>query len=189
MIDLNEIQNNNMQDFLDATGEVFSLPFAERLKKMGFFIKPAEIKHHGNIPGGLYLHSKQVAMELANITRRMNLKWQRTQSPVIIGMLHDLCKVNDYTINADDSEKGYEIYYTKEKEWTGHGESSLIMIQQDAIEHADIIITREEALCIRYHMGAFTDAKEWDFYSNAVKNNMNVLWTHAADMIAASKDI
>ena len=46
-------------------------------------------------------------------------------------------------------------------------------------------LTEEEIMCIRYHMGAFTDKEEWRDYTNAVKNFPNVLWTHQADMLAS----
>jgi hypothetical protein len=40
-------------------------------------------------------------------------------------------------------------------------------------------------MCIRYHMGAFTDKSEWNDYTRAVRNYPNVLWTHQADMLAS----
>ena len=43
----------------------------------------------------------------------------------------------------------------------------------------------EEILCIRYHMGAFVDQKEWNDYTRAVHMCPNILWTHTANMIAA----
>lgn len=185
MINLEEIEERNMHDFIEATQGVFSMQFVEKLRAMGFFIAPAAKEHHGNMIGGLYYHSKQVAMELANITCRMNLEWKRPQSPVIIGMLHDLCKVTDYDIVFDDSQRGYHIECNTRKLWTGHGEASLIIVQQLFMENAEMFLTTEEAACIRYHMGAFVDQKEWSYYTRAVKYYSNVLWTHVADMIAS----
>lgn len=46
-------------------------------------------------------------------------------------------------------------------------------------------LTDEEIMCIRYHMGAFTDKDEWNDYTRAVRNYPNVLWTHQADMLAS----
>ena len=40
-------------------------------------------------------------------------------------------------------------------------------------------------MCIRYHMGAFTEKEEWRLYTRAVNQFPNVLWTHQADMIAS----
>lgn len=45
-------------------------------------------------------------------------------------------------------------------------------------------LTEEEIMCIRYHMGAFTDKEEWSDYTRAIHKYPNVLWTHQADMIA-----
>ena len=46
-------------------------------------------------------------------------------------------------------------------------------------------LTEEEIMCIRYHMGAFTDKSEWNDYTRAVHQYPNVLWTHQADMLAS----
>lgn len=51
-------------------------------------------------------------------------------------------------------------------------------------ESGTIIYTPEEIVCIRYHMGAFADREEWNYYTNAVRIYPNVLWTHTADMVA-----
>ena len=71
------------------------------------------------------------------------------------------------------------VEWNKERIWPGHGEKSLIMLM------SHIELTEEEKMCIRYHMGAFTDSKEWEFYSRAVRNYPNVLYTQTADMIAS----
>jgi hypothetical protein len=46
-------------------------------------------------------------------------------------------------------------------------------------------LSEEEKYCVLYHMGAFSDEKEWKFYSQAVRTYPNVLYTHTADMIAS----
>ena len=43
-------------------------------------------------------------------------------------------------------------------------------------------------MCIRYHMGAYTDKKEWSYYGNAVRECSGVLLTHMADMLASHVD-
>ena len=72
-----------------------------------------------------------------------------------------------------------EIEWNEERLYPGHGDKSLIMLM------GLIDLTEEEKMCIRYHMGAFTDKSEWEFYSRAVQRCPNVLWTHTADMIAS----
>ena len=46
-------------------------------------------------------------------------------------------------------------------------------------------LTEEEAACIQFHMGAFTEKEQWQYYSEAIKRWPNVLYTHTADMIAS----
>lgn len=61
----------------------------------------------------------------------------------------------------------------------GHGDKSVMLLSQF------YKLTEEEVLCIRYHMGAFTDKSEWNDYTRAVNLYPNVLWTHQADMLAS----
>ena len=150
------------------------------LEEIGYFDAVAAKNHHGAEWGGLFRHSLQVTYELQNLTQRLDLRWQRPDSPVIVGMLHDICKVDDYSILPFGDEPGKPgIEWNKDATYPGHGEKSLIML----MGHIDL--TEEEKACIMYHMGAFTDQKEWEFYSRAVRIWPNVLYTHTADMIAS----
>ena len=148
------------------------------LEEKEYFTAPASKDHHGAHEGGLIEHSLQVAYELERITVKMGLKWERPESPEIIGLLHDVCKLDDYDcISVGDNTS---IEWKKDDAlYPGHGEKSLIMLM------GYIALTEEEKMCIRYHMGAFTDKKEWSYYTRAVKRYPNVLWTHTADMIAS----
>ena len=149
------------------------------LDKLGYFTAPAAISHHGNYIGGLYDHSKQVATELQNLTDQLGLRWVRSDSPIIVGMLHDLCKCDDYVLN----DEGVWTY-NKNKLLPGHGDKSVMMAQQ-VMMPAQGGLTDEEMYCIRWHMGAFDDKENWQCYSAAVKIYHNVLYTHTADMIAS----
>ena len=147
----------------------------EYLEKSGYFSAPASKSHHGNHEGGLFEHSYRVAQILSRLTQQMGLKWERPESPRIIGLLHDLCKVDSYKI-----ENG-KIEYNDAPCLTGHGDKSCIL----ALQYIDL--TDEELMCIRYHMGAFIEADK-ESYSRAVSKYPNVLWTHAADMLASQVD-
>ena len=46
-------------------------------------------------------------------------------------------------------------------------------------------LTEEEMLCIRWHMGAYDESKNWNILGNAIEKYPNVLYTHTADMIAS----
>ena len=90
-----------------------------------YFTAPASSKHHGAYDGGLYDHSELVALTLADLTKRLDLKWDRKESPYLIGLLQDLCKEDAYR----KTEAGYE--YNQDTLMTGHGEKSVIMALQN----------------------------------------------------------
>lgn len=143
------------------------------LESHGFFTAPASTKYHGAYEGGLFDHSFEVAMELGRLTEDNNLKWERPESPLIVGMFHDLCKTDSYKSDM----AGWT--YNNDTLLKGHGVKSVMML-------ASLMkLTEEEVACIRYHMGAFTDKEEWNDYTRAVHRYPNVLWTHHADMIAS----
>lgn len=145
------------------------------LHNIYYFEAPAAMHHHGAEKSGLLRHSLQVASELRNLTDRLDLKWIRPQSPEIVGLLHDICKTDDYA--WDNTVQ--DISWNDTQFMEGHGDKSVLMIAG----HFDL--TEEEVACIQYHMGAFTDKEQWKYYSAAVKRWPNVLYTHTADMIAS----
>lgn len=165
-----ETKKNIMDELL---GERMTEELDMFLAHNGFYDLPASIKHHGAYAGGLFDHSLQVTHELRKLTEKMGLFWQRPESPAVVGMLHDICKVDDYVWK----EGGFER--NREKRFPGHGEKSILMLSEV------MLLTKEEMLCIRYHQGAFTDPGEWEYYSRAVKCCENILHTHTADMIAS----
>lgn len=149
------------------------------LEMLGFFDAPASTKYHGAYDGGLFDHSFAVAEALVELTGKLNLQWDREISPVVIGLLHDLCKCDSY-IKLPDG--GYK--YNDSMLLSGHGDKSVIVAQ------SIFDLTDEEILCIRWHMGAFDDKSVWGNYTAAIKKYPNVLYTHTADMIAAHvKDV
>ncbi len=172
--------------------DIFVTELADKLEKINFFVAPASINHHGNHDGGLYEHCNEVTFQLLYLTKRLDLTWDRPESLYIVGMLHDLCKCDDYVklpveIKWGDSitcsynsptEKHWE--YNKNGLLPGHGEKSVIMAQ-----NIYGYLTEEEIMCIRWHMGAFDDKSNWQYYSGAVAKYPNVLFTHTADMIAS----
>ncbi len=167
-------------DFMSASipsVQVESL--ASTLERMGFFDAPASISHHGNVEGGLFDHSLCVTTCLMELTNRLGLQWKRKRSPYIVGMLHDLCKCDNYVkCPAGVDPEHWE--YNNAQIVTGHGEKSVIMVQQ-----LGIVLTDEELACIRWHMGAFDDKQNWNNYGHACTLFPNVLFTHTADMMAA----
>lgn len=167
-------EQERIAEFNGIVGDSIPQDLKQALVEFGFFTAPASAMYHGSYEGGLYDHSKNVTLALLGLTRSLELKWGRPQSPFIVGMLHDLCKIDNY-IKVDTG-----VYdYNKESMYRGHGDKSVMMIANF------MTLTEEELLCIRYHMGAFTDKDEWGYYTRAIHTYPNVLYTHTADMIAA----
>lgn len=188
------MKDNTKQDrFLEAMKLKDGTPIVpvnmfEWLVANGFFVKPAAINHHGNYTGGLFDHSLTVMNVLVAMTEKFGIKWQNPRSPYIVGMFHDLCKMDDY---VDEKAKDIVMMGTgspisNNPSWVhnpdrilkGHGDKSVMMLSQL------MTLTEEEIMCIRFHMGAYeTDA--WNEYDAAIRKYETVLWTHTADMYAS----
>lgn len=167
-------------NFTYAGGVAISMDeVIEQLHDMGFFTQPASTRFHGDYEGGLFDHSYRVATELLKLTDALHLDWGRKGSPVIIGLFHDLCKVDNYQRDTS-GEPGRKFKYDdRPSVWgPGHGSKSV------AIASTFIQLTPEEVACIRYHMGAY-EKDEWDNLDVAIRRFNNVLWTHTADMVAS----
>lgn len=162
---------------MDPALHLFHAGVIDNLKYFGFFKAPASTKNHGNFEGGLFKHSCNVANVLVKLTKDNGLIGDRSESPYIVGMFHDLCKIDQYRHGPFGHYCEYE--YNPETLLKGHGDKSVMLLSQY------LQLTLEEILCIRYHMGAFVDENEWNDYTRAIKKYENVLWTHHADMIAS----
>lgn len=171
-------------DLMMATNlsEIVKEDFLKWLAENGFFTAPASTKYHGNYEGGLFDHSFMAMNLLVELSAANGLKWKRPASPFLVGMFHDLCKIDQYRI---DNSTPYTVgeptqyEYNPNTMYKGHGDKSIILLSQFTT------LTDEETACIRYHMGAFTEKEEWRDYTHAVHAFPNVLWTHQADMLAS----
>lgn len=157
--------------------KIVSQDFKTYLLTNGFFRAPASTKYHGAYEGGLFDHSLMVTNSLVELSAKNELRWQRAESPFIVGMFHDLCKIDQY--RHPKREMLVEWEYNPDTLIKGHGDKSVILLSQH------MTLTEEEVMCILYHMGAFTDREQWKDYTNAIHMFPNVLWTHHADMIAS----
>ena len=156
---------------------IVPLEMVDWLIAKGFFTAPASTKYHGNHEGGLLEHSYMVAKALVDMSEREGLAWSNPRSPWVVGMFHDLCKIDQYRPFMDGESVGWE--YNPDTLLKGHGDKSVMLLSQF------YTLTEEEIMCIRYHMGAFTPKEEWNDYTGAVHIYPNVLWTHQADMLAS----
>ena len=87
----------------------------EWLTEIGFYNKPASLHFHGMRSGDLYRHSVEVATQLNNFTILLDLKWKREESPLLVGLLHDVCKCDDYILRG-------RTWIANKRKNAGHGE-------------------------------------------------------------------
>lgn len=145
------------------------------LHRNGFFSAPTSTNDRGNYAGGLFDHSRFVMEELEAMTEYLRLKWLRPQSPSIVGMFHDLCKIDRH--KPDPASSSPDSFKYNDPILKGHGEKSIMLLSQL------ITLTEEEVYCIRFHMGALS-GNDVPFYIRAIEKYPNVLYTHTADMAA-----
>ena len=152
----------------------------------GFFEAPASVKHHGAEPGGLVKHSINVFKRVYALAKEETQRDRRRtgygmETLAVVGLLHDLCKIDAYRETPDNPARRYEA--TRHFP-AGHGEKSVILILRF------MPLTDEEILAIRWHMG------QYDFYAkgggydldNAFKQCKLAVMLHLADMMATHFD-
>lgn len=143
------------------------------LEETDFYNSPASAKHHLNVPGGLVMHSLNVAKAALELCENMPQFAGCDKNAVLTAaLLHDVCKAGNYIQKPDGS------YQYRDTDLLGHGEASVINIQHW------IHLTEKEVLAIRWHMGAYTGERDWDTLSKAYDRYPEVLCLHMADMIA-----
>lgn len=74
------------------------------LKKSDFFIAPASSKYHNNCEGGLVDHSINVYESLKNLNDKLELGFN-DESIAVVGLLHDVCKIDFYKIEYRNRKK------------------------------------------------------------------------------------
>ena len=148
-----------------------------------FFTAPASTRHHGAYPGG--------PLETYGTTTSDLLAEDVEETVAVLALLHDVCKVNCYHVETKrrkNPETGrwedFQGYAFKDPLPLGHGEKSLFLIQR----HMDL--EAEEALAIRWHMGAYDNAAKADprALSAAMAATPWVWRLQEADMCAAWVD-
>ena len=177
---------DNIEKFdklLESTGRKGIDKLIKYLHTTDFYEAPASTRFHLSCPGGLLQHSLNVYEMLR--TKITQAPWDRYEfkedSVIIVALLHDLCKLNFYTVemrnrkNAEGKWEQYPFYITDDKSPYGHGEKS-VMIASNFIP-----LSAEEKYAIRWHMG-FSEPKEnYSYVGNAMKMYPLVLAAHEAD--------
>lgn len=150
------------------------------LETTDFYTAPASTKYHLACEGGLIQHS-------LNVYNRFEC--ENLESRAICALLHDVCKANFYTVstrNAKNEQTGQwekVPYYSIDEQLPyGHGEKSVYIIS------GFMKLTREEAMAIRWHMGAYEGEKAWGNVSAAFTKYPLAFQLHFADMQATYLD-
>lgn len=168
----------------------------------GFLEAPASTKYHGSYEGGLAEHSVNV---MNRLMKKEVLQGYTKETIAIVGLLHDVCKVDLYKPQLEKEKIAYEyntksfpvtVHKAREKQAkrsyvyntesfpAGHGEKSIFLIQRF------MNLTDEEILAIRWHMGAFDDAVRGGSrnINAAYKRSKLAVYLHLADMAATYID-
>lgn len=185
---LSEVKRDGMQELMNW------------LEESDFFDAPASTKYHGSFPGGLAEHSINVYNAL--VFHYENIKDSEFSLPpideeslIIVGVLHDVCKVNTYT-QTWKNQKVYNERGSKEDaggkyDWEtlpgydrkpllamGHAAKSVFILQQF------IKLRVDEAQAIFWHMGAYDLSlyNSMNELSQAYNENLLAFLLHQADM-------
>jgi len=151
------------QEFINVYNENIKRDGADKLleyllSSSDFFTAPASGRRHSSFEGGLVMHSLNVYYRFKkNIIAEFGENYGEIisdESIAIIALLHDLCKVNTYTVDYRNQKvDGQWIqvpYYAYNNSLPyGHGEKSVY------IASGFMRLTREEAMAINWHMGGF----------------------------------
>lgn len=148
-----------------------------------FFTAPASTKYHLAYEGGLADHSLNVHDVLSQ--KNLYLDLGLAEDTVrITSLLHDLCKMDTYVIakawrkDANNKWEQYDRYEYREKFPVGHGEKSVMLLQQY------IRLTPEELVMIRWHMGGYEPRENYGAISNAWGLYKAAVALHTADLEA-----
>lgn len=183
-------EGDKRQEFLDIYAKYVTRDGHDELLKWldesDFFTAPASTRYHGSYEGGLLEHSLNVYKCLRALLAHARMEGMYPEETVaIVALLHDICKVNFYkkgTRNVKEDGKWVqkEVFEIDERFPCGHGEKSVILIQNF------MRLTGDEILSIRAHMGGFdTSVKGGDrFIGQIFERCPLAVLLHMADMEA-----
>lgn len=189
----NEPKATDKEDFIRIYKENITREGSDKLleflENSDFFTAPASTRFHGAYAGGLVRHSLNVYECLTEYLARERVQQKyeikaSAESIAIVALLHDICKVNFYTIEMRNKkdEHGSWIqvpYYTiNDKLPYGHGEKSVYMIS------GFMRLYREEAMAIRWHMG-FSGTEDKNMIGRALEMYPLAFALSVADMEAS----
>lgn len=194
------VMREEFQNILLSTERKGMPELLEYLETTDFYFAPSSTQYHDAKVGGLVDHSLKV---YGNMVRLNNIFQGNYKEDTlkIVGLLHDLCKVNFYTLEKKSlprkDDKGNLVFDDfKRKIWDettiyiiedqlplGHGEKSVILTQRF------ISLTTEEIMAIRWHMGGYDDLHSTYAGNLAITSASDkfplIILTHIADLSAS----
>ena len=157
-----------------------------------FFLAPASGRRHSAFEGGLVFHSLNTYHRFKkNIILEFGENYQERisdESIAIIALLHDICKVNTYTVDYRnqkvDGQWVQVPYFAYNNPLPyGHGEKSVYIVS------SYMRLTREEAMAINWHMGAFDPRSQGSSDLNDAFSRFPIaVLFHVADLEASYLD-
>lgn len=193
-------------DAISNNADLFRAIVAHHIKRPGidklmeyllvdtdFYMAPCSTVYHLCVPGGLVLHSLKVH-EFFAVLCTLFRPDVPAETRAICALFHDLCKANTYKSCKKSRKTGeywpngkpiwedYDAYEFVEEFPFGHGEKSVYLLTKY------ITLTDEEALAIRWHMGAYDNAAKSDARTlgKATEKYPVIALLHAADQIATA---
>ena len=194
MLDINVTKAEFIDVFTKYVTREGSDKLLEYLLSSDFFTAPASAKFHLAEKGGLCQHSLNVYKRLLQLVQsEYGVDTYREvvsdETIAICGLLHDVCKVNYYTVDyrnvKQDNAWVKKPYYTVDERFPyGHGEKSVFIVSQY------VKLTAEEAMAINWHMGGFDTRVQGGSYSlsDAYAKYKLALLAHIADLEATYLD-
>lgn len=188
---------NNKETFLKIYNQYIKRDGADKLlewlERSDFFKAPASTNFHSACEGGLCDHSVKVFyrfLKLAKMEYGEDFQDRITfESIAICALLHDVCKVDFYKVDSrnvkiDGQWQSVPYYTVDDKLPFGHGEKSVYII------NGFMRLTREEAMIINWHMGAFDLRVKGGSYalSDVFYKYPNAFLFHLADNMATYLD-
>lgn len=183
------------EEFISIYNEKIKREGADKLldfieNKSDFFTAPASTRFHNAFEGGLLRHSLNVYKCLVDYLERPRVREVyklnvSEETAAVVALLHDICKVNIYTVsfrNSRNDQTGQwekvPYYAINDKLPYGHGEKSVYMIS------GYMKLSREEAMAIRWHMG-FSGIEEKNTVGRALEMFPLAFALSTADMEAS----
>lgn len=130
------------------------------LETSDYFSAPASTRYHNSFQGGLALHGWNV---FSLLQERCKEEWDLSEDTVaILGLLHDICKVNFYKRTKRvrtgwTGDSGVPEWQVKDSLPLGHGEKSAIVLTR-LME-----LTDPEVAAIRWHMMGHDPGIHFDY--------------------------